>query len=141
MMSGNSASPDSFLTSSQYNRCTLVVFLSLIFSWANAETTMVHIMYHKPSLLVVATVLFCTFAVLSPLVPNPTHVQKSSTYTFPLSHWTLVEGKTELPAAPLSWASMPLRLQANFFAAFISFLSDKVIHNCFTFSMCIRNSL
>lgn len=31
---------------------------------------------------------------------------------FTLSHLTLVQGQTELPAAPLSFASMPVRLQS-----------------------------
>lgn len=62
---------------------------------------MSHYMYHKPSLLVGATVLFCIFAVPLSFSPEPNTFW--STY---IPHQTLVQGQTELPAAPLSWASM-----------------------------------
>lgn len=82
--------PHPFLTSSQYSPVWVVTRLSLMLAGA---TTI-----HK--LLVGGTVLFCTFAVPLAFSPEPN--------TF-LKHLSAPPLPTELPAAPLSWASMPVK--------------------------------
>lgn len=61
--------PHLFLTSSQYSWVGVVTYLSLMFHLAG--TMMIHNVYHKTSLLVGATVLFCTFAVPLSFSPEP----------------------------------------------------------------------
>lgn len=71
--------PRLFLTSSLFSRRRTTVFHSC-FCWLKAGMRVVHNMYHEPSLLVSATVLFCTFAV--PLSFSPKIQHLPSTYTF-----------------------------------------------------------
>lgn len=72
--------PHLFLTSSQHSRVGVMACLSLMFHLAG--TAMSLYMYHKPSSLVGATVLFCTFAVPLSFVPEPNTFW--STYMSPL---------------------------------------------------------
>lgn len=86
MIKGDTVFPHLFLASSQYSRCG--IRLSLIM-FQLAGKTVTHNMYHEPSLLVGATVLFCTFAVSLSLVPNPTPFLSTKHLYFPF-RWTLV---------------------------------------------------
>lgn len=124
---GHTGSPRLFLTSSQYSRCSITVFHSC-FSWFKAGTTMIHDMYHKPSLLVGATVLFCTFAV--PLSFSPKHLSKHQALILSSSSLDTSVRPDRATSCPLSWASMPVRL--NSFQSVLLFLFFLLFHICHT---------
>lgn len=76
---------------------------------------------------------FLSFSPTPDTFPNIKHLY------FPVSHLTPVQGQTELPAAPLSFASMPVRLQSIcfIFSLFIIFTpclpQKRISHNCLQF--------
>lgn len=77
----------------------------------------------------------------SPLILHPTLFPNIKHLYFPLSHLTLVQGQTELPAAPLSFASMPVRLQSVcFFFFFLYYFPHLPQKNCLQF-MHVHNTL
>lgn len=125
---GHTGSPRLFLTSSPYSRCSITVFHSC-FSWFKAGTTMNHDMYHKPSLLVGATVLFCTFAV--PLSCSPKHLSKHQALILSSSSLNTSLRPDRATSCPLSWASMPVRLNSSHSICFINFVF-LLFHICHT---------
>lgn len=86
-------------------------------------------MYHKPSLLVGATVLFCTFAV--PLSCSPKHLFKHQALILSSSSLDTSLRPDRATSCPLSWASMPVRLNSSHSICFINFVF-LLFHICHT---------